>query len=147
MSSTEIRRANIHDFSELTDIWFNASVKAHDFIPETYWENNKIQMQNTYLPMSEVYLVENTSNIYGFIALVENTIAAIFVSPEQQGKGIGKLLINYAKGMRRSLELNVYQQNTSSVRFYKSVGFKVIEETVDEATNSEEFLMRWDRDI
>ena len=94
MSSTEIRRANIHDFSELTDIWFNASVKAHDFIPETYWENNKIQMQNTYLPMSEVYLVENTSNIYGFIALVENTIAAIFVSPEQQGKGIGRKLLS-----------------------------------------------------
>lgn len=144
MSSTEIRRANIHDFSELTDIWFNASVKAHDFIPETYWENNKIQMQNTYLPMSEVYLVENTNNIYGFIALVENTIAAIFVSPEQQGKGIGKLLINHAKGIRDNLELNVYQQNTNSIRFYKSVGFKVVEETLDEETESKEFLMRWD---
>ncbi|EOI1184357.1 N-acetyltransferase [Raoultella ornithinolytica] len=145
MSSIEIRQANIHDFSKLTDIWFNASVKAHDFIPEIYWEYNKAQMQDIYLPMSEVYLVENVNNIYGFIALVENTIAAIFVSPEQQGKGIGKLLINHAKGIRDNLELNVYQQNTNSVRFYKSVGFKVVEETLDEETESKEFLMRWDR--
>ena len=144
MSPMEIRQANIHDFSYLTEIWFNASVKAHDFIPEIYWENNKVKMQDTYLPMSEVYLVENTNNIYGFIALVENTIAAIFVSPEQQGKGIGKLLINHAKGIRNNLELNVYQQNTNSIRFYKSVGFKVVEETLDEETESKEFLMRWD---
>ncbi|USP40635.1 GNAT family N-acetyltransferase [Acinetobacter sp. XS-4] len=144
MSSAEIRQANIHDFSDLTEIWFSASVKAHDFIPEVYWENNKIKMQNIYLPMSEVYLVENINNICGFIALVENTIAAIFVSPEQQGKGIGKLLINYAKGIRDNLELNVYQQNTNSIRFYKSVGFKVVEETLDEETESKEFLMRWD---
>ena len=144
MSSITIRQANTSDFSGLTEIWFNASVKAHDFIPEIYWENNKVQMQNTYLPMSEVYLAEDTTNIYGFIALVKNTIAAIFVSPELQGKGIGKLLINHAKGIRNNLELNVYQQNTNSVRFYKSVGFKVVEETLDEETESKEFLMRWD---
>lgn len=143
MSSIEIRQANTNDFNALTEIWFNASVKAHDFIPEIYWKNNKVKMQNTYLPMSEVYLAADTTKIHGFIALVENTIAAIFISPEQQGKGIGKLLINHAKSIRNNLELNVYQQNTNSVRFYESVGFKVIEETFDEETESKEFLMRW----
>lgn len=144
MSSFTIRQADPHDFSELTEIWFNASVKAHDFISEIYWKNNKVKMHDTYLPMSEVYLVEDMSNIYGFIALVENKIAAIFVSPELQGKGIGKLLINHAKGIRNNLELSVYQKNINSVRFYESVGFKVVAETLDEETRSKEFLMRWE---
>lgn len=100
-------------------------------------------MHDTYLSMSEVYLAEDLTNIYGFIALVENTIAAIFVSPEQQGKGVGKLLINHAKGMRSHLELNVNQQNTRSARFYESVGFKVLEETFDSKTQTKEFLMQW----
>lgn len=143
MCSITIRQANTNDFGALTEIWFNASVKAHDFIPEKYWKNNKVQMHDTYLPMSEVYLAEDLTNIYGFIALVENTIAAIFVSPEQQGKGVGKLLINHAKGIRSHLELNVYQQNTSSIRFYESVGFKVLEETFDSKTQTKEFLMQW----
>lgn len=145
MSSIGIRQANIHDFSDLTDIWFNASVKAHSFIPEAYWKNNKEKMQDTYLPMSEVYLIEDQNKSYGFIALIENKIAAIFISPEHQGKGLGKLLINYAKIQKDSLELNVYQQNTNSVRFYKSVGFKVIEEAFDVEAGSKEFLMRWDK--
>ncbi|USA54133.1 N-acetyltransferase [Acinetobacter sp. C32I] len=145
MCSINIRQANIHDFKELTEIWFNASVKAHDFIPESYWENNKVNMQDTYLPMSEVYLLENKNNIYGFIALVGNRIAALFVAPEQQGKGLGKLLINHVKSIRDNLELNVYQQNTNSVKFYDSVGFEITEETFDEDTQSKEFLMRWER--
>lgn len=48
-----IRPASSDDFEKLVDIWFEASIRAHHFIPESYWEENKAEMQNNYLPRSE----------------------------------------------------------------------------------------------
>ncbi len=141
----EIRKATSNDFNELTRIWLQASIKAHHFIPASYWESNTTKMQEIYLPMSEVYIAEDTINIYGFIALVEDTVAAIFVSPEHQTKGIGKQLISYAQDMRSRLELNVYQENKNSVKFYLASGFRIINEGLDTATNAKEYVMLWEK--
>ncbi|RJL73037.1 N-acetyltransferase [Acinetobacter radioresistens] len=138
-----IRPARSDDFEKLVDIWFEASIRAHHFIPESYWEENKAEMQNNYLPRSEVYLAEDEQQIYGFIALVENEIAAIFVAPDQQGKGIGKLLISHAKNLRPQLVLNVYQDNKNSIAFYKSEGFEVVQESFETETQSKVFVMSW----
>lgn len=138
-----IRPASSDDFEKLVDIWFEASIRAHHFIPESYWEENKAEMQNNYLPRSEVYLAEDEQQIYGFIALVENEIAAIFVAPDQQGKGIGKLLISHAKNLRPQLVLNVYQDNKNSIAFYKSEGFEVVQESFETKTQSKVFVMSW----
>lgn len=100
-------------------------------------------MQHVYLPMSEVYLAEHNQQICGFIALLDNQIAAIFVSPQHQEKGIGTRLIQYAQAIRTELKLNVYQENPKSVQFYKSLGFEILEESIDLETNSKEFLMHW----
>lgn len=141
----EIRKATSNDFNELTKIWLQASIKAHHFIPASYWESNTTKMQEIYLPMSEVYIAEDTINIYGFIALVEDTVAALFVSPEHQAKGIGKQLISYAQEMRSRLELNVYQENKNSVKFYLASGFRIINEGLDTATNAKEYVMLWEK--
>ena len=141
----EIRKATSNDFNELTRIWLQASIKAHHFIPASYWESNTTKMQEIYLPMSEVYIAEDTINIYGFIALVEDTVAALFVSPEHQAKGIGKQLISYAQDMRSRLELNVYQENKNSVKFYLASGFRIINEDLDTATNAKEYVMLWEK--
>ncbi|KHF77807.1 putative acetyltransferase [Acinetobacter sp. neg1] len=141
----EIRKATSNDFNELTKIWLQASIKAHHFIPASYWESNTTKMQEIYLPMSEVYIAEDAINIYGFIALVEDTVAALFVSPEHQAKGIGKQLISYAQDMRSRLELNVYQENKNSVKFYLASGFRIINEGLDTATNAKEYVMLWEK--
>lgn len=57
----------------------------------------------------------------------------IYVLPNQQGKGIGKALINYILDAIRSsctrLQLNVNRQNPA-INFYQKLGFSIIE-TVD----------------
>ena len=138
-----IKKASIQDFETLADIWLAASIKAHHFIDQAYWEQNKATMLQHYLPMSEVYIAEEDAHTLGFIALVENTIAAIFVSPALQGKGIGTLLINHAKKIRTHLELAVYQENQQSVQFYQSMGFTIVKETIDPNTQAKEFSMCW----
>ncbi|MGN5953686.1 GNAT family N-acetyltransferase [Sphingobacterium lactis] len=54
-------------------------------------------------------------------------------NPTDRGKGLGKMLINelchygFEKCHFNSMELNVYEWNSSAIKCYESVGFKVIE--------------------
>jgi diamine N-acetyltransferase len=59
----------------------------------------------------------------------------IYILPNQQGKGIGKTLINYIiqdiAPAATSLQLNVNRQN-KALQFYQRIGFKIIaEEDID----------------
>lgn len=54
----------------------------------------------------------------------------IYILPNQQGKGIGKLLISYIKqdiAPATSLQLNV-NRNNKALQFYQKIGFKIIAE-------------------
>ena len=81
-------------------------------------------MTITYLPNSETYLVENDNKITGFVAMVDNYLAAIFVKSTEQGKGIGHQLLNYAKSLRELIQLKVYKKNIIAVQFYKKMAFQ-----------------------
>lgn len=58
----------------------------------------------------------------------------IYILPNQQGKGIGKQLIDYIKNdiiPASSLQLNV-NRNNKALQFYQKIGFKIIaEEDID----------------
>lgn len=138
-----IRKMLPNDVLILADIWLNTSLIAHNFIPENYWIENKTLMIENYLPNSEVYVAHEADDILGFIALNEHYIAAIFVDEKNQGKGIGKQLINYVMNLRNELRLNVYQKNEKSVNFYKARNFKIISESIDQATQEKEYIMEW----
>ncbi|MGI9896732.1 N-acetyltransferase [Vibrio natriegens] len=136
-----IRQYNPHDLDSVLEIWLEASVKAHDFISAEFWESQVENMRNIYIPASEVYVFEVDSKVVGFYALYENNLAAIFVSPAFQGKGIGKQLLSHAKAQRAVLGLSVYKENQASYQFYLSQGFKVVSEQLDEHTGHPEFTM------
>ncbi|HCE1486267.1 N-acetyltransferase [Vibrio parahaemolyticus] len=136
-----IRKYNENDIDSVLEIWLNASVKAHDFISVEFWASQVENMRNIYIPVSETYVYEAESKVAGFYALYENNLAAIFVSPELQGKGIGKQLLSHAKAQRAVLSLSVYKENQVSYQFYLSQGFKVISEQSDEHTGHPEYTM------
>ena len=138
-----IRKMHLSEPGELADLWLKISLKAHDFIPAEYWIENRTLMAEKYLPNAEVYVAVDKEDILGFIALIDNHVASIFVDNEKQGKGIGSSLLSYAKELRGELTLNVYQKNEKSVHFYNSKGFTILSETIDEPTNEKEFAMTW----
>lgn len=138
-----IRKMEKQDIAELAELWFNTSVTAHDFIPEQYWKEGKLLMEEQYLPQADVMVVEEGKLLTAFIAMVDNHIAAIFVRNGHQGRGAGKLLLNYAKDLHPKLSLNVYQKNQRSVAFYQSQGFVILADGIDEVTREKEFIMEW----
>lgn len=137
-----IRDFEERDMDHVVRIWLDASIIAHDFIPEAYWKGKSEEMRELYLPNSKTFVYENeNAELLAFISMKDHYIAALFVDPMEQGKGIGKQMIDFVKQLYQSLELDVYSENLNSVAFYKKHGFIIQEEGVEEGTGHKEYKM------
>lgn len=144
-SSVTIVRASPEQFPRLAQLWLDASLSAHDFIDAAYWIGNKQAMEQQYLPASEVYVGLENGEIAGFVAMVDAYLAALFVDPAKQGRGCGRKLLEHVKNGREAITLNVFAQNAGACAFYRSNGFEIEKEQIDEATGAREQVMVWRR--
>ena len=138
-----IRELQKDDINKVADIWLDTNIKAHHFIPAQYWKSNFESVKEA-LSYAEVYVYEHDREIQGFIGLNNEYIEGIFVSAEMQSKGVGKILLNYAKDTKNRLLLNVYQKNTGAISFYQREGFEIQHSGLDEATGEKEYVMVWE---
>lgn len=137
-----IRALQKADINRVADIWLDTNLKAHSFISAQYWESN-YELVKEMLSQAEVYVYEDDQKIQGFIGLSDKYIEGIFVSKKMQSQGIGKLLLNYIKGRKDVLRLNVYQKNIRAIHFYQREGFEIQCEGLDEATGEKDYVMIW----
>ncbi len=138
-----IRSAQHTDIDAMLSIWLSASIRAHDFVPADFWESQLDDMRTMYLPASQSVILEQDTKVIGFCSLYNESLAALFVAPQHQGKGIGSKLINYAKSQHTQLSLTVYKKNQASTDFYLKHGFIISAEQVDPRTHHEEWMMVW----
>ena len=138
-----IRDYRAADIDQILAIWLSASITAHDFIESSFWKSKISEMRNVYIPTSETLVYEADGEVVGFYSLYENNLAAIFVAPGSQGKGVGSVLLDDAKNRRESLQLTVYKENTPSIKFYEKHGFTLLGEQIDEHTGHPELVMEY----
>lgn len=148
--SYQIKKVSTDELEELKKL-------SVDTFSDTFTEqNNEIQMK-AYLekafntdqlrrelsnPESFFYFVKEEDKILGYLKLNTKTaqtdqvldssleIERIYLAQEAQGKGIGKLLMDFsiAEAKRRNLLclwLGVWEKNEKAIAFYKSYGFEV----------------------
>ena len=135
-----IRKLRKADINKVAD----TNIKAHYFIPAQYWKRN-FDLVKELLLQATVYVYEDKQEIQGFVGLSDEYIEGIFVSAEMQSQGIGKILLNYVKGKRNNLLLNVYQKNARAISFYQREGFEIQCNGIDEATGERDYAMAWQR--
>ena len=117
-----IRKSKPADAPALTAIWRASVLATHDFLSsEDFAEIEKL-VGEQYLPNVEVDVIEDDGKPVGFMGMTDNNIDSLFISPDQRGKGIGKHMIAHAR-KRRTLTVDVNEQNTQGVGFYRHVGF------------------------
>ena len=119
-----IRKLQIENINRVAEIWLDTNVKTHYFIPSQYWMDH-FTMVKEQLTLAEVYVYESKGDILGFIGMVDDYIAGIFVWEQAQSNGIGKELLEFAKRLKEKLRLNVYQKNVRAVKFYQREGFTI----------------------
>ena len=125
-----IRELRKVDINKVAEIWLDTNIKTHYFISAQYWKSN-FELVKELLLQATVYVYEDKQEIQGFI------------SAEMQSQGIGKILLNYVKGKRNKLILNVYQKNTRAISFYQREGFEIQYSGLDEATGEKDYVMAW----
>lgn len=137
-----IRELRKVDINKVAEIWLDTNIKTHYFISAQYWKSN-FELVKELLLQATVYVYEDKQEIQGFIGLSNEYIEGIFVSAEMESQGIGKILLNYVKGKRNKLILNVYQKNTRAISFYQREGFEIQYSGLDEATGEKDYVMAW----
>lgn len=134
------------DLDRILEIWLNSNMDAHDFIDKNYWENN-YNMVREILPNADIKIYSENDIILGFIGIMDNYIAGIFIDKKYRSKGIGYKLLEDAKNRYNNLTLDVYDKNIDAINFYKRNNFIEISRKLDDENNEVELKMEWKRDI
>ena len=137
-----IRRMGKGDLDAVAAIWLDANREAHDFIPAAYWLGHFAEVR-TALARAEVWVFETEARaeISGFIGLLGDYIAGIFVRREARSGGVGRQLLDHVKTSRGQLRLQVYRK--TSGRQLSTGGRGSVSWSVDPETGEAELLMEW----
>ena len=113
--------------NELVEVW-EASVRStHRFLTEKDIRFFKPLVRNKYIPVVELYIIRNGQNrIAAFMGLSDELIEMLFVHPEEQGKGYGKQLIEFAIYHKHIFKVDVNEQNEKATSFYLNRGFDIV---------------------
>lgn len=79
------------------------------------------------MPNVDIYSLRNDSGEWvAFIGLSQNYIEMLFVCPEEMGKGLGSLMVEFAVKERRIRKVDVNEQNHRALGFYRKHGFSIV---------------------
>lgn len=140
-----IRRFETKDTKRVMQIWLEANIETHDFVPSEYWRSHYQSVQEQLL-QADIYVYEHDNEIQGFVGMTDDYLAGIFVDKKFRSMGIGKCLLECVKKNYSSFSLNVYQKNRRALNFYLREGLSVVSKEVDEDTGETDYTMMWNKD-
>jgi putative acetyltransferase len=122
-----IRQSLPDDHDALLGIWLRSVRASHRFLTEA-------DIQGL-LPAVSGYLAAAGPNLWtlcsdesqpiGFMGMAGDEVEALFLAPEQAGRGGGRMLLEHARTLARPLRVDVNEQNAEAVQFYLANGFVV----------------------
>ena len=121
-----LQKASEINFPILIDIWERSVRATHNFLPDAEIDNLKPLILNEYFHFVLLHKYVQHGQIVGFIGTSSDNIEMLFIDPEFRGKGVGRVLTNFAVTELKIEKVDVNEQNLQAVGFYEKLGFKVI---------------------
>ncbi|WP_392560565.1 GNAT family N-acetyltransferase [Orbus mooreae] len=110
----------------LLELWSGSVSATHRFLTQNDIALLYQQLQAQWLDLVEIWVLEVSTEIVGFIGFDENRVEMLFIEPNHFRKGYGQQLINFAKQRSREIFLDVNEQNPQALAFYQKQGFQSI---------------------
>ena len=122
-----IRDYRPEDFDAVTILWRIAREKS---LPEFqrahghFFYEDQDYFRNHVLKENKVFVVESDQRPIAFMAMREDFIDHLYIHPDHQRRGIGKVLLEYARQLSPAhIWLYTLQVNTNARAFYEKNGF------------------------
>ena len=138
-----IRPYEDRDLNDVLDVWNAATRLAHPFLDNVFLRDERKAIAEVYLPMAETWVFILDTGVVGFIALLGDEVGGLYVAPDHHGQGIGRQLVDHARGLRGHLEVEVFKANTLGRRFYDRYGFVLMKERIHEETGQPLLRLKW----
>ena len=130
------------DLDDLLTAWESASEIAHPFLTPEFVASERNNIPNLYLPNAETWVYDDGERVVGFIALIGDEVGAIFVHPDHQRTGVGQQLMDKARSLRETLEVEVFVANAIGRAFYARYGFEPVEQKLHEPSGQDVLRLR-----
>ena len=115
-----------HDYPELTEVWERSVRATHDFLPDAYITRLKVLLPQ-YLGSVTLFCTRDEQlNITGFAGAHKDSLDILFIDPKHRGQKLGMQLLTHAIEQFNIRELDVNEQNTQALGFYRRQGFEVV---------------------
>lgn len=122
-TTVNVRRYCPADEEAVIALWSQAAKLAHPFLDGEGEGAREAKMRETYLVSAENWVAETPAGVVGLLGLLGAEIGGLFVSPQAQGHGVGRLLVEHAAALYGTVTLEVYERNAAARRFYAIMGF------------------------
>ena len=81
----------------------------------------------------------------GFMAVEGGVVRALYLEPAARGLGLGKALLDEAKGRAGRLELYTFEANAGARRFYAREGFREVRFGAENEEGLPDVFLVWQR--
>lgn len=129
-----IRPYQAQDLGALVKVWEVASAGAYPACDQAFFDAERLRICNDYLPRYETWVWATDQGISGFISHHRDFVGGLFVTPEQQGNGIGRALVEHVRRIYGALQVEVFAVNMKARAFYARLEFGLVSEYVHQAT-------------
>ncbi|WP_208643512.1 GNAT family N-acetyltransferase [Pedobacter miscanthi] len=127
MKEISIEPAAKKDYQQLITVWESSVRATHHFLSESDIITYRALILNEYFDQVQLYCIKENQEILGFIGLNNESIQMLFIHADARGKGLGKMLIDFAKKEYGVNTVDVNEQNIQAVGFYEKLGFITVE--------------------
>ena len=137
MEKINIKNRNLSLIEKLIDVWEKSVRETHLFL-----SNKEIDEIKNFVPMAlklvPHLIIESDANgvPIAFMGIDDRKLEMLFIDPREQGKGLGRKLLEHGITNYGVKEVVVNEQNPQAKGFYEHMGFKVYERSeIDEQGN------------
>jgi len=144
--TTVLRPATLNDAPRIAEIHAASRAAAMPWIPVLHSPEEDLWFYRTIvIPKQRVSVCEVNRIIIGFSATSDGWLHHLYLHPSSFRKGVGSKLLMDAKEGNESLDLWVFQRNTSAQAFYRHHGFVEMARTdgTENEEKSPDIHMRW----
>lgn len=137
MKITEVTVRTPDLVNQLLEVW-EASVRAtHLFLSDSDIKSIKEYVPEVLNGVAHLMIAEEEAGCpIAFMGVENGSLEMLFIAPDERGKGLGKLLIQYGIENYAVERLTVNEQNPQAKGFYEHMGFQVYKRTeLDEQGN------------